>query len=72
MEQRREKAGLFMGDARLKATTPHSFKGWETRMLVVYVSQFKSPESRGSHLRRPNPPETKARRGSFSDRGVLG
>jgi hypothetical protein len=46
MERRREKIGFFMGDARIKATTPHSFKGWETRMLVVYVSQFKSPESK--------------------------
>jgi len=46
MERRREKIAFFMGDARIKATTPHSFKGWETRLLVVYVSQFKSPESK--------------------------
>ena len=29
--------GFFMGDARVKATTLHSFKGWETRLLVVHV-----------------------------------
>ncbi|NOG70501.1 NERD domain-containing protein [Roseicella sp. DB1501] len=46
MERRREKIGFFMGDARIKATTPHSFKGWETRLLVVYVSQFDLPESK--------------------------
>ena len=29
--------GFFMGDARVKATTLHSFKGWESRLLVVHV-----------------------------------
>jgi hypothetical protein len=37
-DHRRKKMGFFMGDARVKATTLHSFKGWETRLLVVYVS----------------------------------
>jgi hypothetical protein len=46
MERRREKVGFFMGDARVKATTPHSFKGWETRLLVIYVSQFRSAENK--------------------------
>jgi hypothetical protein len=45
-ERRREKMGFYMGDARIKATTLHSFKGWESRLLVVYVSDFKSDESR--------------------------
>ncbi|MGF6920630.1 hypothetical protein [Paraburkholderia sp. 40] len=26
-------------DARIKATTLHSFKGWEGRLLVVYIAQ---------------------------------
>ena len=36
-ESRRQKLGFYMGDARVKATTLHSFKGWETRALVVYT-----------------------------------
>jgi hypothetical protein len=35
--QRDRKLGFFMGDGRVKATTIHSFKGWETRALVVYI-----------------------------------
>ncbi len=38
VDHRRKKMGFYMGDARVKATTLHSFKGWETRLLVVYVS----------------------------------
>lgn len=34
-----------MGDARIKATTLHSFKGWESRLLVVYVTEAEHPES---------------------------
>lgn len=34
---RRSKRAFFPGDARLKATTVHSFKGWEARHLVVCV-----------------------------------
>lgn len=37
-ESRRQKVGFYMGDARIKATTLHSFKGWESRALVIYVS----------------------------------
>jgi hypothetical protein len=37
-EFRRQKVGFYMGDARIKATTLHSFKGWESRALVIYVS----------------------------------
>jgi hypothetical protein len=36
-EGRRKKLGFFMGDARIKATTLHSFKGWETRALVLCI-----------------------------------
>lgn len=36
-ECRRQKVGFYMGDARVKATTLHSFKGWESRILVVYI-----------------------------------
>ncbi len=41
IEQRRQKMGFFMGDARVKATTLHSFKGWEARLLVVYIDHAK-------------------------------
>ena len=44
-DHRRRKMGFYMGDARIKATTLHSFKGWEARLLVVYVSEAEHPES---------------------------
>lgn len=40
-EARRRKLGFYMGDARLKATTLHSFKGWESKSLVVYIGHLK-------------------------------
>lgn len=36
-ECRRQKVGFYMGDARVKATTLHSFKGWESRAIVIYI-----------------------------------
>jgi hypothetical protein len=36
-ESRRQKIGFYMGDARIKATTLHSFKGWESRSLVLFI-----------------------------------
>lgn len=45
-ERRREKMGLYMGRAEIKATSLHSFKGWESRMLVVYISQAWTDESK--------------------------
>jgi hypothetical protein len=44
-EQSRQKMAFYMGDARIKATTLHSFKGWEARLLVVHVEQVSGPES---------------------------
>jgi len=41
-ESRRLKLGFYMGDARVKATTLHSFKGWETRGLVVYTGHRRT------------------------------
>lgn len=38
-EQNRLKMAFFMGDARIKATTLHSFKGWEARLLVIHISR---------------------------------
>ena len=43
---RRKKLAFFLGDARIKATTLHSFKGWEGRHLVLYVSRIASAEDR--------------------------
>lgn len=43
--QRRQKMGFYMGDARVKATTLHSFKGWEARLLVVYITQATDPKA---------------------------
>lgn len=36
-ESKRRKMAFYMGDARIKATTLLSFKGWESRLLVVHV-----------------------------------
>lgn len=45
-QRRREKMGFYMGRAEVKATTLHSFKGWESRMLVVHVTQSLTDENR--------------------------
>ena len=37
-DHRRRKMGFYMGDARIKATTLHSFKGWEARLLILYIT----------------------------------
>ncbi len=39
---RERKQAFFMGDARVKVCTIHSFKGWETRALVVHVARGSS------------------------------
>lgn len=36
-DHRRKKMAFYMGREKVKATTLHSFKGWESRMLVVDV-----------------------------------
>ena len=41
-ESRRKKLAFFKGDGRVKVTTLHSFKGWESRALVVQVSKADS------------------------------
>ena len=43
---RRKKLAFFLGDAKIKATTLHSFKGWEGMHLVLYVSRIASAEDR--------------------------
>lgn len=40
-EGRRKKLAFYMGDARIKVTTLHSFKGWEARALLVCVEHVK-------------------------------
>jgi hypothetical protein len=35
---RSKKLHFFKGDARVKATTIHSFKGWEARQIVVLIA----------------------------------
>jgi hypothetical protein len=39
---RRKKLAFFKGDGRVKVTTIHSFKGWESRALVIFVSRAKT------------------------------
>lgn len=43
-ESRRQKVGFYMGDARVKATTLHSFKGWESRLLVIFIGDANSKQ----------------------------
>ncbi|MDE0085886.1 MAG: hypothetical protein OXU23_09265, partial [Candidatus Poribacteria bacterium] len=43
---RRKKLAFYMGDARIKATTLHSFKGWEGRHLILFVSRISSDKDR--------------------------
>src|SRR5690606_6525198 len=38
-KSRRKKVGFYMGDARVKATTLHSFKGWESRAIVLFIGE---------------------------------
>lgn len=38
----RKKQAFFKGDARVKVTTLHSFKGWESKSLVVHIGHGKS------------------------------
>lgn len=48
MEQVRRKMAFWKGDARIKATTLHSFKGWESRLLVVHVGHAVGDDSLAS------------------------
>ena len=43
-EQKRQKMAFWKGDSRIKATTLHSFKGWESRFLVIYIEEASSDE----------------------------
>lgn len=43
-EQNRRKMAFFMGRPRIKATTLHSFKGWEAGMLVLHLGHAMKPE----------------------------
>ena len=39
------KRAFFKGDARVKATTIHSFKGWESRAVVLHIGRRDGPEA---------------------------
>jgi superfamily I DNA/RNA helicase len=41
-EARKKKMAFFMDSQRVKLTTIHSFKGWETRALVLYIGKASS------------------------------
>ena len=45
-KSRRQKRAFFQGAASIKATTPHSFKGWEARHLVLFVSSVTHAQDR--------------------------
>lgn len=44
-QRQRQKVGFWMGDGRIKATTLHSFKGWESRLLVVYIGNATTTQN---------------------------
>lgn len=43
---RRQQRAFCQGAAQIKATTVHSFKGWEARHLVVFVERAQRAEER--------------------------
>ncbi|MBD2302987.1 nuclease-related domain-containing DEAD/DEAH box helicase [Nostoc sp. FACHB-190] len=43
-EQKQRKLGFFMGDARVKAATIHSFKGWESCCMVINIERAETEE----------------------------
>lgn len=45
-ERTRQKRHFFKGDARVKGTTIHSFKGWEGRSLVIGVGAADSDRAK--------------------------
>lgn len=46
VESKRHKMGFWMGNAQLKATTLHSFKGWESRLLVIHITRAFTDDAR--------------------------
>jgi|HubBroStandDraft_3_1064219.scaffolds.fasta_scaffold01366_6 hypothetical protein len=46
--QKKLKMAFWMGDARVKAATVHSFKGWEARAMVIHISRAASAEELGA------------------------
>ena len=47
-EGRKQKRAFFQRNvrARIRATTPYSFKGWEARLLVLFVDSISSPKDK--------------------------
>jgi thymidine kinase len=45
-KERNKKLAFFMGSACVKITTLHSFKGWETRSLIIYIEKSKDQKSK--------------------------
>lgn len=41
-DSRRRRFAFYKGDARVKVTTLHSFKGWESKALVVHIHSTKT------------------------------
>lgn len=47
-EERRRKLAFFKGAPMVKATTIHSFKGWESRALVVHLGDLPNKRSKAA------------------------
>lgn len=48
MQKKALKNAFWMGDSRVKAATVHSFKGWESRAMVVHINRATTPEELSS------------------------
>ena len=42
---RRQKMGFYLGSEKVKATTIHSFKGWESRILVIQIEPVSGAQA---------------------------
>lgn len=43
-EKKGRKLGFYMGDARVKSATIHSFKGWESSAMVIQINRVDSEQ----------------------------
>jgi hypothetical protein len=42
--KKQRKLHFWMGDARLKGATVHSFKGWESRAMVIFIGRSRTQD----------------------------
>ena len=45
-ERRRKKLRFYKGAPKVKASTIHSYKGWEARQLIIWIQSFAKTEQK--------------------------